>query len=1073
MHHRHQHRRLADCPSLVVVLLLGFGSTCLAASGDPDPAATRQAYLEHLRATKGVVDIRLVHDSGSGPGAFNLMVVSAGFTANDAKDFYAVCETLSRALFSEQPWKKYQGMVNVYGVLVDDESPAKTRVEVTGYEGQVLSCQNKPAIEFANYAGKSDNTVVVHNSAFSTPTCGPWAMVTCHRGTAGDYRVLHHELGHSVGGLGDKYTQRPGRYDGSIKNLWEGKNATDQPNPLLTQWHYWTQDRWPGPFDPLPLPKGANVINVEGAAWATGFYRPEEKCVMHGGDSPTYCTICNEIMESCFFRTIDLFEEVTPPPGERVLWSGETQTFTVKALKFIREPQPGMQSRLELHVDGQCVATSRRGEVSFLFGGERATPGHHQLGVNLNVQAEFVRRDDGFLGGSRAWRVTVMPHEKPRLAPLPSVTVRPGETVRVPVEVDHPRKGLVAIRMSHAPEGATLHDGSFEWRAAKPGAWLVDFTASIDQQDAVTESLEIHVKPEGGGDGGVVIRPLAPVDALVGKETIIPLEATSQQGGQLLYRLLNPREGMNLDRATGRLTWIPRVDQYGPYRLRFRVGDGSATSEGDVLIGVCSESAPYLNSYLTTYVPDRNQWLKDHEDTPVVYERVFELSRMLRERFSDIYTPALEAAKRLYPNLDPGVQAAFRQELARHAWAFVDRPAILQWLKEISASGGSESERALRSQVKAIRLWSKVKEVELGGDPAHLRPLLDQFAKTDHVGVQSAIRRAVKALYGQADDKDAFRATLGEAVAKAEGPPLVAMLPLLPVTEMPGRQATLLRAALDPDERVSRGSLALVDLLTTGSTAAEIATFARRVVTSSDERERAIVARIVDSMGRQLPDRNACQQAMLDVLEQETGPGRADLVQLLPLVREPRLMAVVERFATDSDARLASAAQAARRHLEDEVGATDAFVSSWSLSGPYPIEGGRTVFAPETGDPVEWKPYQCPQASGPRIVPLGEIFGGDNRVAYMKAVVRADAEQTVLFGAGSDDGIEVWLNGELIHSRDVMRGVNPDEDRFTGLLKAGRNELLCKIKQIALGWGGCLSIRAADGGPALGVSIEP
>jgi hypothetical protein len=131
-------------------------------------------------------------------------------------------------------------------------------------------------------------------------------MVTCNRGTAGNYRTLHHELGHSVGGLGDKYTQRPGRYDGSIKNLWEGKNATDEPNPLLTQWHYWTQDRWPGAFSPVEnAEKEPMSINYEGAAWATGFYRPEEKCVMHGGDSPDVCTICTEVMESCFFRTIN------------------------------------------------------------------------------------------------------------------------------------------------------------------------------------------------------------------------------------------------------------------------------------------------------------------------------------------------------------------------------------------------------------------------------------------------------------------------------------------------------------------------------------------------------------------------------------------------------------------------------------------------------------------------------------------------------------------------------------------------------------------------------------------------
>lgn len=1050
-----------------------LGGVMRAPAAEPDQAAVQKDYVEYLRKTKGVVDVRVIHESGSGSGAFNLMVVSAGFTTKEADDFYASCDTLSRTLFSEEPWKKYKDLVNIYGIMVDDESPAKSRVQVAGYEGQVLNCQNKPAIEFANYAGKSDATLVIHNSSFSTPTCGPWAMVTCHKGTAGNYRTLHHELGHSIAGLGDKYTQRPGRYDGSIKNLWEGKNATDQPNPLLCQWHYWTQDLWPGIFRPLKLPKTANVINYEGAAWATGFYRPEEKCVMHGGDSPTLCTICSEIMESCFFRTINLFEQVSPPPGERVLWKGETETFSLKALKFIREPRPWLESRLEFHVDGKQVVSSTNGDVSFKFGGKMATPGYHQVGANLNIQAEFVRRDDGFLSASRAWRVKVMPYEKPGLKLPPSVTVQKGKPLKVPVQVEHSRKDLVSVRMDHAPEGAVLEGGSFEWRIPQPGAWRVDFIVSIGEQVAVTESLEIHVKPDQPGEGSIEIKTLEPVDALVGKETTIQIEAKADREGRLLYQLLNPLDGMVLDQATGKLVWTPRVDQYGPHRLRFRVGNGSASTESDVLIGVCNEPAPYLNSYLTTYNKDRNQWLKDHKETPFLYEKLFGITRMFRERFSDIYTPALEEAKVMYPDLSPGMREAFLQEVARHAWTFVDRPGILEWLAEISKDGRTENARNLQAQLQAIRLWRKVMDTELGGNPKHLGPLLTQFAKTQNVAVLAAIRRAVKTLYGKAGDKDAFRNEVRTVMQKSKGRELAAMLPMLPAIEMPGKEEMLLKVALDTNEEVAQSALETIDKLTATSTIAEVTSFSKLLLNAPDPKQRVVISKILVSICTHLNDRAKTQAAMLEVLESGKGPGRAELLQLLPLVREPRLSDLLKQLSGGSDARLANAARKAEKYLQSEIGATDAFVAAWKLSGPYPMEGNQTVFAPETGETAEWKPYQCPQSSGPRIVPLGDVFGGNNRVAYMKAVIRSDSKQNVLFGTGSDDGIDVWLNGRLIHSHDAMRAVNPDEDRFTGTLKAGENVILCKIKQFSQGWGGCLSIRSVEGGPALGVSVAP
>lgn len=71
--------------------------------------------------------------------------------------------------------------------------------------------------------------------------------------------------------------------------------------------------------------------------------------------------------------------------------------------------------------------------------------------------------------------------------------------------------------------------------------------------------------------------------------------------------------------------------------------------------------------------------------------------------------------------------------------------------------------------------------------------------------------------------------------------------------------------------------------------------------------------------------------------------------------------------------------------------------------------------------------------------------GLDGASTYLCRTITAEKATTVSTGMGSDDGIEVWLNGGKIHSNDVPRGPGPDQDRVNLELKAGANELVMKI----------------------------
>jgi len=71
---------------------------------------------------------------------------------------------------------------------------------------------------------------------------------------------------------------------------------------------------------------------------------------------------------------------------------------------------------------------------------------------------------------------------------------------------------------------------------------------------------------------------------------------------------------------------------------------------------------------------------------------------------------------------------------------------------------------------------------------------------------------------------------------------------------------------------------------------------------------------------------------------------------------------------------------------------------------------------------------------------------GKNKAStYLFRVITAARPTTVTAGLGSDDGIEVWLNGKKIHSKDVPRGPAANQDMVNLDLKAGDNQLLMKI----------------------------
>jgi HEAT repeat protein len=174
-----------------------------------------------------------------------------------------------------------------------------------------------------------------------------------------------------------------------------------------------------------------------------------------------------------------------------------------------------------------------------------------------------------------------------------------------------------------------------------------------------------------------------------------------------------------------------------------------------------------------------------------------------------------------------------------------------------------------------------------------------------------------------------------------------------------------------------------------------------------------------------------------------------------------------------------------RQQAQELIGLIEGFddyIVAWQVSGPYTkdVQASElfdTPFAPEQeGQQAEWKPMPAgTNAAQPWLVELDKVeaLAGDNRVAYLRTRVLSPKEQKARLELGSDDGVKVWLNGQLVHQNNVVRPATRGEDKADVTLKEGQNSVLVKLTQEAGQWALCLRLRSPDGGKLEGLKVEP
>ena len=126
-------------------------------------------------------------------------------------------------------------------------------------------------------------------------------------------------------------------------------------------------------------------------------------------------------------------------------------------------------------------------------------------------------------------------------------------------------------------------------------------------------------------------------------------------------------------------------------------------------------------------------------------------------------------------------------------------------------------------------------------------------------------------------------------------------------------------------------------------------------------------------------------------------------------------------------------------------------------------------YSGKDGAEVGWKKVSARSTGS---MNLNDAFQpNEQAVAYGLTYIHSPEKFSTYVLLGSDDGVRVWLNDELVHSNPAYRAHSPDQDKFKVTLQPGWNKVLIKVLQGAGGWG--FYLRLADPEGSLVYATEP
>lgn len=470
------------------------------------------------------------------------------------------------------------------------------------------------------------------------------------------------------------------------------------------------------------------------------------------------------------------------------------------------------------------------------------------------------------------------------------------------------------------------------------------------------------------------------------------------------------------------------------------------------------------------------------------------------------------AARRTLQRISgPGVNAALLRLVESADGA--QRKAVMEALPSRRMSSALPTLHRLASGNDPAVAADAAKTIGAMGSPAEMSGLAKVLTTTASEAVRGAAQEAIRTICTRAEDKAACASMIQSELERA--PSAEARMALLPLTVYAGGEAALaevLKSMRDPNAEVRNVAFRTLVSWPEARAAAPLLRFAE----TNAQASQSIVAlrdgclRLAEMEEVPVPERVNILRGVTQVAKRPDEKKRA--VSLMGQVPSLELLEYLAGLAKDSALRvdaITATVQLARNlgavyprqsmaaleqmqklantpelHTSIENGmksvrnagqSPEGFIIGWMLAGPYTqadTDGSGlfdVAFPPEKNDAeANWRPLTAPRSG---MVDLAKPIPGENRVAYLRATINSEADQKALLELGSDDGIKVWLNGQVVHANNAVRPCSPGQDKVNVNLNKGDNTLLLKVTQGGGDFAAVARLRTPDGKPLSNVMV--
>ena len=264
-----------------------------------------------LRESPPSLEITEITGNGSPCNKVDLVILSEGYTSDEADKFKEDARRVAGYLFEEEPFKSEKSKFNVNAVFAPS---CDSGTDVPGENIYNNTCFNSTFYTFdiSRYLTTSDMRNI-YDAASVVPYDHIYVLVNTERyGGGGFYNFLNvcssdnnltkdvfiHEFGHGFAGLGDEYYTSKVAYE----NFYNTGIEPWEPN-LTTLVSF--DKKWKSMItDTIPIPtpretKYKNSVGVfEGGGYmAKGIYSPYINCRMKSNDAEDFCPVCQQAIK--------------------------------------------------------------------------------------------------------------------------------------------------------------------------------------------------------------------------------------------------------------------------------------------------------------------------------------------------------------------------------------------------------------------------------------------------------------------------------------------------------------------------------------------------------------------------------------------------------------------------------------------------------------------------------------------------------------------------------------------------------------------------------------------------------